>query len=379
MDYYIRSTGGRIVDLTVAGDPPRTRRSACVPVPRVWMRSPSWDLGWLIGSAAVVPLGLVAVWSGMSADLINLGVTLLVGGPHLFSTYLATYLDPRFRRAHVPFLVATTLLVPAFVWTLGLLDYQVLLSFFIFAASAHVLQQNAYLAGVYRARSRRREPGWSRWIDWGVLGLSFYPIASWKLARGEFYLGDVQVVIPEVARTTAACAAVSVAFAAFVAAWMAKSAWEWRRGTLNAPKTILIAFTGLVAFFIPLAASGDRMELAFQTVNLWHSIQYLGLVWLILQLRREHGQLDSPLLRRLAGPSAWPFYGACIAVTAALLGVVVVLARLDPLGIPFGRYYLLGILSALLIHYVLDAYLFAVSIRPGADASRFPYAGPLRP
>lgn len=362
------------MNLTVAEEAPRTRRSGRAAVPRVWMRSPSWDLGWLIGSAAVVPLGLAAVWSGMSADLVNLGVTLLVGGPHLFSTFLATYLDPRFRRAHVPFLAATTLLVPAFVWTLGLLDYQVLLSLFIFAASAHVLQQNAYLAGVYRARAHRPEPRWSRWIDWGVLGLSFYPVASWKLARGEFLLGDVQILIPAMLRTPAACAAVTAAFAALVLAWTAKTVWEVRRGAINVPKTILIAVTGLVAFFIPLAASGDRLELAFQTVNFWHSIQYLGLVWLILQLRRERGQLDSPLLRRLAGPSAWPFYGVCVAVTAALLGAVVLLARLDPLDLPFGRYYLLTILSLLLIHYVLDAYLFAVSLRPRPDASRIPYA-----
>lgn len=362
------------MDLTLAARSPHTRRSTAVEAPRIWMRSPSWDLGWLIGSAAVVPLGLLAVWSGVSADLINLGVTLLVGGPHLFSTYLATYLDPRFRRSHRPLLVATTLLVPAVVWTLGLLDYPTLLSFFIFAASAHVLQQNAYLAGVYRSRAGHPEPAWSRWIDWGVLGLSFYPIASWKLARGEFFLGDVQILIPAFAKTTAACATISAAFAAFVLAWMGKTAWEWRRGALNPPKTILIAFTGVVAFFIPLAASGERMELAFQTVNFWHSIQYLGLVWLVLQLRRERGQLDSPFLRRLAGPSAWPFYGVCAAVTVALLALVAGLARLDPLGLPFGRYYLLGILSALLIHYVLDAYLFAASIRSRADASRIPYA-----
>lgn len=340
------------------------------------MRGPAWDLGWLIGSAAVVPLGLVAVWSGVSATLINIGVTLLVGGPHLFATYLATYLDPRFRRAHLPFLAATALLVPAFVWTLGLLDYTVLLSFFIFAASAHVLQQNAYLAGIYRARAGLPEPAWSRWVDWGVLGLSFYPLASWKLARGEFFLGEVQIVIPAFARTTAACAAVSIVFGLLTAAWTAKTAWEWRRGVLNVPKTILIASTGAIAFFIPLAASGPRMELAFQTVNLWHSIQYLGLAWLILRLRRERGQIDSPLLRRLAGPSAWPFYGVCAATTVAMLAAVMALARLDPLGLPFERYYFLGFLTALLIHYVLDACLFASAIRPRADAERLPYALP---
>ncbi|MFQ5507362.1 MAG: hypothetical protein ACE5F1_21565, partial [Planctomycetota bacterium] len=129
--------------------------TAVVPPPQCaspWMRGRRWDLGWLIGSALVVPLVLAFVWSGASAELITLAVTALIGGPHLFSTFVATYLDRSFRRSHVGLLVAVTLLVPALVVYLTLVDFQVLLSFFIFAASVHVLHQNAYLTDIYRKR-----------------------------------------------------------------------------------------------------------------------------------------------------------------------------------------------------------------------------------
>src|SRR5262245_33308067 len=153
-----------------------------------WIHGRRWDLGWLIGSCAVVPLGLAAVHAGVSSDLLNLVVTALVGGPHLFSTFLATYLDPGFRRAHRWALAGITVAVPAFVVAMTLWEFQVLLSVFIFSASLHVLQQNAYLADVYRRRAGRPEPAWSRWVDTGLLFLSFYPIASYRLVRDEFLL-----------------------------------------------------------------------------------------------------------------------------------------------------------------------------------------------
>ena len=101
---------------------------------RVWIRSPGWDLSWLTGSAVIVPLVLLVVWGGASSSAINLGTTALIGGPHLFSTYTATYLDPRFRRSHRPMLWLITLAIPALVVWGTLVNFQVLLSIFIFAA-----------------------------------------------------------------------------------------------------------------------------------------------------------------------------------------------------------------------------------------------------
>lgn len=342
----------------------------------VWINGRRWDLIWLIGSAIIVPIGLLLVWADLSSQTITMGVTVLVGGPHLFATYLATYMDPRFRRSHAWVLAAATLVVPAFVVAMTLWNFQVLLSLFIFTASAHVLQQNAYLAGVYRNRAGRTEPIWSRLVDAGVLALSFYPIASYKLNRHQFLLGDVEILIPDAVRSPWVTVALSTLFAALLAAWVAKTVWERRRGVLNPAKTLLIGFTCPVAFLIPAAASGDRLELAFQAVNCWHSIQYLALVWLILKIRKERGLTPSRLLSRIGGTGrpVRLFYGLCLLTTAALLGAVLLLQRLDPLELAPIQYYYMGVLSALLIHYVLDGYLFAVSNGRATSPDDNPYA-----
>jgi len=353
--------------------------TALLPVGRAtapWLRDRRWDLTWLVGSAVIVPLVMVFVWAGVSNALLNLTVTTIVGGPHLFATYTATYLDPRFRRSHGGSLALITILIPAAVVWMTLADFQILMSLFIFAASIHVLQQNAFIADAYRRRGAKPERPGARWIDYGFIGLSFYPIASSKLVEGTFLLGDTEILIPAFFKTGATVWLVSGAFAVFAGAWIAKTADEARRGVLNGPKTLLIGVTATVAFFVPLAASGARLELAFQAINAWHSFQYLGLVWFVHTVRQERGLTASPFVARLSGTgraAVW-YYGFCFLASATLLLGMLALSKADPFRLPFERYYYMGVLSCLLIHYALDGWLFTVSGFRSARAERVPYA-----
>jgi hypothetical protein len=342
----------------------------------LWIHGTAWDLGWLIGSAAIVPGVLFFVWRGASSEAINLGVTALIGGPHLFATYTATFLDPRFRRSHGWLLLACAILVPAFVvyWTLA--DFRLLLSVFIFAASVHVLHQNAYLTDIYRKRAARPEPLWSRLVDYGLLMISIYPVAAYKLVHSNFRLGEVPILIPRFLMVPATYWAVWVGFAVCLSVWILKTATEYSQGRLNGPKTLLIGVTTVIAFSIPLSASGERLELAFQSINTWHSIQYLGIVWYIQKVRKERGLIESRLVARICGGgrAAWYFYGFCLLVTLALFGVLVGGASLDPLRLTFQQYYYMGVLSCLLIHYVLDGYFFTISNQAGAQPEQIPFA-----
>lgn len=346
--------------------------------PSVWINGPRWDLSWLLGTALVVPVGLVVIAMGAPADAVNLWVTVLVGGPHLFATYLATFMDPKFRRAHWPALIAVTLLVPGAVVAMTFWDFQVLLSFFIFAASLHVLQQNAYLADVYRRRAGLPEPAWSRWVDYGLLFASFYPCAAYKLVRDDFTLGDVPILIPSFARTELTWQATTVAFFALLLVWIAKSAAEHRRGVLNGPKTLLIAVNTVVAFCVPAAAGGAKLELAFQTVNAWHSVQYLAIVWVALQMRRERGLQESAFVARLTGPKSrgFAFFAVVAAATLLLMAGVSGMIRLDPFGLTRNEYYYMGVLSPLFIHYALDTYLFFAATRGEGRPDEIPLAAP---
>jgi hypothetical protein len=342
----------------------------------VWLESARWDLTWLIGSAIVVPLSLVFVWAGVSSDLLNLVVTLLAGGPHVFSTFLVTYLDPDFRRRHGPALALVALGVLAFVVFMTLGHFQILMSFFIFAASFHVLQQNAFLADLYRGKGGKGEGALSRGIDYALLFLSFYPIASAKLVRNDFMLGDIRILIPRAVQSEITVVVVSVLFGAAALLWAGKTILEWRRGTLNGPKAILIALTSVIAFLVPAAASGTRLELAFQTVNVWHSIQYLGIIWLVLAAAKRKCRNLPGFVSSLSGPgkSTARFYAACLTFTALLLGIVVLLHQSDPLHLSGPQYYYMTIFSVLFIHYAFDGYSFLMSSLGRAGAVQSPLA-----
>lgn len=343
-----------------------------------WLNGRRWDLAWLIGSASIVPVVLVLMWLGATATSINLGVTSIIGGPHLFSTSTTTYMDRRFRRAHFWPLLAITILVPSLVIWGTIHHFQVLLSVFIFAASFHVLQQNAYLTDVYRRRAAQRDSMISRMIDYGLLMISIYPGAAYKLVNATFYLGDIRILIPSILMVNATYWTVWFFFGLFLVAWIVKTFGEARRGVMNRPKTLLIAVTTAVAFSVPFLGSGLRLELAFQAINAWHSIQYLGIVWLILKLRKDRGLVTSPFVRKMSGTGkpAYRFYGFLVATTAGLFGVLLTLYWIDPLKLTFSQYYYMGVLSCLLIHYALDAYLFAVSTRPNAREEDLPLATP---
>ena len=327
-----------------------------------WLKDARFDSILLLASVVIVPLVLVAVWLGASTDAINLGVTAIVGGPHVFATFTATFADRNFRRQH-PWLLASSLLIPAGIVWLTLHDFQTLMSVFIVAASLHVLHQCAYLSDCYRVKAKLPERPWARLVDYGVIFTSIYPIALYKIVHSNFKLGDIDIVIPKALMRMETVYLEWVVFAVFLAAWLYKTVAEHREGTLNIPKTSLIGVTIFFAFFVPGTAGDSRLELAFQSMNAWHSFQYLGLVWLINTMRMERGQLSNKFVQKLSGQKGakW-FYAWNFGVTLLLLVFVKAVVTWDPLKLEAVQYYYMLTLSPLLIHYYFDTFVFLTSV-----------------
>jgi hypothetical protein len=327
-----------------------------------WIKSATFDVLLLVASVVIVPLVLLLVWLGVSSDTINLGVTALVGAPHVFATFTATFADKSFRTRH-PLLIASSLLIPAGVVWLTIHQFQILMSVFIVAASLHVLHQCAYLTDCYRVKAKAEERPWARLVDYGVLFTSIYPIALYKIVHGTFFLGDVAIIIPSFLMTMGTAYVEWVLFAGFLAAWVYKTMLEHREGSLNFPKTLLIGVTIFFAFIVPGMAGRTRLELAFQSMNAWHSFQYLGLVWLINTMRLERGKLTNRLVARLSGAKGakW-FYAWNFAIALVLLVIVAGIVAWDPIHLKAEQYYYMLTLSPLLIHYYFDTFVFLTSV-----------------
>ena len=346
----------------------------------VWLRSKKWDLTFLTFSSvlAFFPLALYYVLH-LPGTWVNYIVALVVGGPHLYSTFSMTFLEKRFRARHRWFLASSFLLPIGVIYLalhrtpiLGVKNgMTLLLTVFFFWASIHVLHQITYIVECYREKQPGPKLFSSRVIDYGLIFSSLYPMAMYKLVRGVFRVDkDTPIPFPAFARVDFTWIAVSAVFAGFLIAFILKCLRERREGRLNPGATILIGCTVMVAFWIPWI---PRLDVAFQGFNTWHSFQYLALVWYINSLRKDRHEISSPIVEKISGPSRAPvFYFAMVGCTLLAVGAIFAVNRV--LGLDAQRSYYIVILSSLLIHYYQDHLNFfqfdAVVRKPGGMAQR---------
>lgn len=351
----------------------------------LWLRDKRWDLTYITLSVVLVAvpylayLGLLrfeqviqplaetfgANVDSMSRNLVNAVVALLVGGPHMYATWTRTALDVDFSQKHRRFLISA-LVIPVVVIALAILNLALLLTLFFFWASIHVLHQIIYISDLYDAKEGAKKALFSKLADYGVILTSLYPLAAVKIAAGDFTIGpnNISEVVGKILPLGSWMVwAAGGAFTLALAAWLYKSYREWRQGILHGPKTIFIAMTVIASFFVPAL---NNLDTAFQGMNVWHSLQYLALTWILNNIRQERGELDkSKLVKRLStDDSARRFYLFNVGLTIAdimLAGVIFFILRLvfgQPFDFAFDRAYYIAVLSFLWIHYYLDHYLF---------------------
>ncbi len=378
---------------------PQARGAAAQP----WLLSARWDLSFLILSVlvAAIPYSIYVLFGGQALEtasvkgtaaynarlLVNNLVAVFIGGPHMYATFTRTILDRNFLRKRFWF-IASSVLVPITVITMAVLSYETyvwLLSIFFALASLHALQQIIWLTEAYNLKARLALSLKSRLIDYGVVLTSLYPIAVYKMVRGEFKIGPVELKYNAIiAGWTWLAALAALAFAVMLVLFVAKTYLEYRSGYVNVPKTLLISLTVLLMFWTPIF---PNMDTAFQGVNTWHSFQYLALTWYANRLREqktgqrvgflhwlngsgERGGLASRVasgLRKVDHNTGWTtFYMLCLAmlpISGILLTSGSILwPNLHP-GKPGADevYSYMGILSVLIVHYVHDALLFTDS------------------
>jgi hypothetical protein len=367
--------------VAVVGVDRRTRVSGAIP----WLHSRQWDLTYITLSVVLVAfpylayLGLLelqtalsplAAAAGASAEsvsrnLINGVIALLVGGPHMYATFSRTAFDSGFASKHRTFLLSS-LLIPLIVITLAMLNLSLLLTLFFFWASIHVLHQILYITELYNHRNGERLSAFRRLTDYAVILTCLYPLAAWKISTGNFAIGpnNLSAVIGSIIPLGPWMVWLAGgAFTLALAAWLVKVFLEARAGTLNGPKTLFIALTVTASFFVPALGNLDT---AFQGMNVWHSLQYLALTWVINTIRLDRGEIKrQSLVERLSRKgSARRYYLFNIGLTVAdvvLAGLIFLILRFAvglSFDAAFDRGYYIAVLSFLWVHYFHDHFLF---------------------
>jgi hypothetical protein len=357
------------------------------PTDDLWLRNRRWDLLFITFSVFLVPIPYLfyilgkefGLTSDISRNIVNGAVALLVGGPHMYATFLRTNFDSQFVGRY-PMLIRSALIIPVVVLSLAFLNLTLLLAIFFFWALIHVLHQATYIVELYNHRRNKQlgieEPKQiatllskpSRIIDYMLIMTSMAPVAGYKISQGSFAIGtnDLMAVIPGFFQQLWFFVLLSVVFFAAVVAYAVKTYMEYRSGIIHWPKTIFIVLTAAVSFTVPML---PNLDTAFQGMNTWHSFQYLVLTFYILKLRQARGELEAtaPLVNKMAeGKDSRKLYfmSAGMVVLSITLGVAVFLiaAAIEPQNAGsnahFDAAYYSAILCFLWIHYYYDHFLF---------------------
>ena len=349
----------------------------------LWLRNRRWDLFFITLSVVVVPLPYVMYLLGVRAgidddasrNLVNFFVAVAIGGPHMMSTFLRTGLDERFKERY-PTLIRSSIIIPVIVISLAFLNLSLMLTFFFFWASLHVLHQVTYIVELYNHKEAKfvRKSALSplaRLIDYAIVLTSLFPVAMWKISQGSFEIGqnDLGEAIPDLFQQPENpwfFYLVTIVFGAALVSYIGKSLYEYHHGILNTPKFAFVSLTVIVAFLTPLL---PNLDTAFQGLNTWHSFQYLAITFYIIKIRQMVGDLDenAPLVARFSrrttdARALYGFSAALLIGSAVIFALVYALAGIVKPGIDgnthFDIAYYTAILSFLWIHYYHDHFLF---------------------
>src|SRR6266581_1453740 len=188
----------------------------------VWIYNRKFDLVFL----PYLSYGLlqrIGASPGTASLIIGLAVTLLVGGPHMYSTYLRTALEPRFRARYGFLAYLPMLIIPALVILGALYAFLLLLTFFFFWASIHVTHQAQWISETYRRKAAGKVSPLDRLLDGAVILGALYTVAMYKFVEGRFALGSNPLLFPEFLRHRIVAVAFTVGFAALFLFYVART------------------------------------------------------------------------------------------------------------------------------------------------------------
>ena len=349
-----------------------------------WLRNRNWDMIFIIMSVLTVPLPYVfylvardtfGLGDDFSRNMVNGFVAIAVGGPHMMSTFLRTGLDNQFKSRY-PMIIRSSIIIPIVVISLAFLNLNLLLTVFFFWASIHVLHQVTYIVELYTHKEHKyvRKSAVSRTarlIDYAVILTCLFPIATWKINQGTFYVGvnDLGNALPDFMKIPDlpwVFILMTTVFSVALIAFIYKSVREYQNGILNTPKTVFIVITVVVAFFTPLL---PNLDTAFQGLNTWHSFQYLAITFYIIKIRQQYGALnnEAPLVSRFSrfNKDSRGLYALSTMLLVGSLIIFILVYALAGIVDPnidgnrhFDIAYYTAILSFLWIHYYHDHFLF---------------------
>jgi hypothetical protein len=322
-----------------------------------WLRSPQFDLSFIIGIAALgIVTGFVVTWQPEWFWPILIFDLWFLGYHHVISTYTRlcfdrrSFADSRFLIFGLLPLVAVGTLAVA--WIVGL---WAIISVYFYWQWFHYARQSWGISRMYRAKDRDElyEDGW---IDQAI----FYALPVLGIVYRSYedpgkFIGFDLVTIPTPGWLVGACAFLTAGLLAY---WTLRRLQAWWIGRLAAAHTLY-----MLSHFAIFAAGYLLIEditYGWLAINIWHNAQYILFVWLFNARRFKDGiDPEARFLSYISQPHRlWLYLLTCVGITGVVYWFV--LGTLTAL-------FFAGLSATIVLyqivnfhHYVVDALIWKV-------------------
>jgi hypothetical protein len=320
--------------------------------PAGWLRSPAFDIGFIVGIAALaLASGAIALlFPRLFIPIVIIDLWFL-GYHHVIATYTRLCFDRESLHTHpfllwgLPFIVLAGTL--ALANGLGLWS---LTTLYFYWQWFHYARQNWGLSQAYRRKAGKRindDPRLSEAVFyllplWGLLH------RSWQNPNKFLALDFRLLPVPKMAeQAVAAAALIGIGW------WIITRVQAWRRGELAVAHT-LFTLSHFTIFYVAYIAIED-VSVGWLVINIWHNAQYILFVWMYNNRKFEGGVT-----------SAAPFLSA-ISQKRRVISYMFVCLALSTV-----TYLLIGRLAPLIVaplviyqainfhHYVVDGLIWKV-------------------
>ena len=320
-----------------------------------WLRSPRFDLGLIVGVAALaLTAGLTAATSPRWLELIVMLDLWLLGYHHVISTFTRLCFDRQSLRRHWFLLVGLPPLVLAVVMALVLgVGAWTVVTIYFYWQWFHYARQSYGISRAFRHAAGGTLPE-SEWLSAAVIYLpAVWGILSRSAQNPSSFLGlPLHLMpVPELLVDLAAVAAVAV-----IVAWSSirlRSAW---RGAMPIAHTLYV-LSHVAIFYVGYVVTED-VTVGWLVANVWHNAQYILFVWLFNNRRfQDRAEPQARFLSLISQRRNILLYlGACLAISSLVYSAIV--AALPSIQLPALAAAAIVYQTINFHHYIVDAVIW---------------------
>jgi hypothetical protein len=278
-----------------------------------WLRNPDFDTLLICGlTALALSAGLLIALQPLALPLVLLADNWLLGYPHVIATFTRIAPDRATMRLHRFTLFVLPVLVVAATAALVIgVGITLVATIYFYWQWYHTVRQSWGIAQLYRRKAKGRVLESPQFAE-----ALFVLVPLWGLlhrltkAPDHFLYPNLPIWVPPV--PTAVADAAGIVACAGLAVWVLARAREFVRGELPLLHTLFSA-SHYVVFIVGYIIMDD-VSGGWVVTNIWHTGQYLMLVWLFNEnaVRAADGGWFK---RATSGNRAAPYFLLCLLVS----------------------------------------------------------------